>query len=201
MSQRARQRTRADVPWAMAEAEKVLAHAGYVRPPVPIEDIIIDAGLQIQSQPLEINVSGFLIRKDSGAYVGVNSLHHRNRQRFTLAHELGHYILHHDSPTVFVDDALIHFRGETTTTPNDMYEMEANAFAGALLMPESMLRRDLAGRYIDAMDEVAVRSMARRYEVSPQALTIRLMRIGLLGGVADAIAPPKQQGKRPRPDL
>ena len=174
----------------MRTADEVLSRVGYTRPPVPVHDILLEYGLQIHVQALEANVSGFLVRRETGAFVGVNALHHRNRQRFTLAHELGHFILHHDDPTIFVDDALIHFRGEDVTESSDICEMEANAFAGALLMPEKMLRQDLAGRFIDALDESAVRTLARRYEVSPQALTIRLMRVGLLGGVA----PPRGTG-------
>jgi Zn-dependent peptidase ImmA (M78 family) len=184
MNEPRKNRRTPDISLATRKADEVLSRAGYLRPPVPIHDILLDYGLQVHTQALEANVSGFLVRKDTGAFVGVNALHHRNRQRFTLAHELGHFVLHKDEPTVFVDDALIHFRGENVTQPSDIFEMEANAFAGALLMPEKMLRQDLAGRYIDALDESAVRTLARRYEVSPQALTLRLMRIGLLGGVA-----------------
>ncbi len=176
-----------DLKRAVKKAEEILSTFGISNPPIPVEDLIKWLGISIQSQPLEQNISGVLVRKDGSAVIGVNSRHHPNRQRFTLAHELGHYLLHPENPTVFVDDALINFRGEDITLPADTFEMEANAFAGALLMPTKLLREDLAGRYIDALDEAAVKRLARRYEVSPQALTIRLMRIGLLGGVGELV--------------
>jgi hypothetical protein len=177
--------SRPNLKRAIAAADRILAQHGVLAPPVPVEHILAANGLHIHYKPLEPNVSGVLVRKDGTAYVGVNAIHHKNRQRFTLAHELAHYLLHPDQPTVTVDDALIHFRGEDMTLPADTQEMEANAFAGALLMPAKLLRADLAGRYIDALDERAVRDLAGRYQVSQQALTIRLVRLGFLGGVGD----------------
>ena len=62
-------------------------------------------------------------------------------------------------------------------------ELEANAFAAALLMPEPFLRDDLQRRTYDMFDESAVKRLAQKYQVSVQALTIRLMELGLLHGL------------------
>ena len=169
---------------AVAErAAELLKSRGITKPPVPIDEIVASLGISLHYQPLESNVSGVLVRRGDSVRIGVNASHHPNRQRFTIAHELAHHILHPESPTVFVDGAFVHFRGDDVSDPEDARELEANVFAASLLMPEAYLKADLKGKLIDAFDEAAMKSLANRYQVSPQALTIRLVRLGFAGGV------------------
>lgn len=171
---------------AEKRAQDLLERHGVEQAPVDVERLAQDEQFRVHFQALEDNVSGVLVRgKDSPGTIGVNATHHPNRQRFTIAHELGHGLLHPDQPTVFVDEYMVHFRDDASKTVPDPREMEANAFAAALLMPEKLLRRDLRERVLDAMDEVAVRSLARRYRVSQQALTIRLTNLGLMVGLGN----------------
>jgi Zn-dependent peptidase ImmA (M78 family) len=151
-------------------------------PPVDVQRIAEAEGLTINFEPFEDNVSGVLIQQGNNVVIGVNEAHHPNRQRFTIAHELAHYKLHPNNPTVYVDDMMFHFRGESLTEQPPQ-EVEANSFAAALLMPEEFLRRDLITANIDALDENAVKKLAHKYGVSAQALTIRLMQLGLLSGL------------------
>ena len=169
-----------DMGRAAQRARDLLRTYSVEQPPVDVEWIVSQEGLAIVYEPLEDSVSGVLVCREDAASVGVNARHHKNRQRFTLAHELGHHQLHPHSPTVFVDDLMIHFRGEGSIPTCE--ELEANAFAAALLMPQEFLLRDLAERAIDASDESAVRSLAQRYGVSQQALTLRLVELGCLRG-------------------
>jgi Zn-dependent peptidase ImmA (M78 family) len=167
---------------AVQSAREVLKEQGIEQPPIDVEAIARGRGIQVVYKELEDGISGLLVQKDDATIIGVNKLHHTNRQRFTLAHELGHYSLHAHNPTVWVDDLMVHFRGENMHTPGTQAEVEANTFAATLLMPEQLLKSDLAGQVVDAFDEVAVRKLAQRYGVSPQALTIRLTELGLLSG-------------------
>jgi Zn-dependent peptidase ImmA (M78 family) len=164
-------------------AEELLARHNVMEPPIDVAGLIEAEGLKVVFKELEDRVSGFLLQAPSGAVVGVNSLHHPNRQRFTMAHELGHHHLHPNEPTVYVDDIMVHFRGEDIHAPQTATEIEANVFAASLLIPEKLIRRDLAERPIDALDDVAVRQLAVRYGVSAQALTIRLIELGMLSGM------------------
>lgn len=168
---------------AEREARALLERFRVTTAPVPVDVITRQLGVDLRFEALDTHVSGVLVRRGDETVIGVNARHHPNRQRFTIAHELGHFMLHPDAPTVLVDDAFVHFRGDDITAPTDSRELEANVFAACLLMPEVMLRADLRGQYIDAFDEGAVRALARRYGVSQQALTIRLVRLGLTGGV------------------
>ena len=64
------------------------------RPPVPVDQIAKKLGLLLVQLPAEDEISGAIIRKDDRVIIAVNPTHHMNRQRFTIAHELGHYFLH-----------------------------------------------------------------------------------------------------------
>jgi Zn-dependent peptidase ImmA (M78 family) len=154
------------------------------KPPVDVAAIARKEGAKVVFQDLEPHVSALLVQRDKTATIGVNALHHPNRQRFSIAHELGHYLMHADRPTVFVDEMLVHFRADATSEPADPREIEANAFAAALLMPGDWIKQDLRGRNVDALfGDRSLEKWARKYRVSQQALSIRLMNLGLLAGI------------------
>lgn len=150
--------------------------------PVDVYAVAAEHGVMVREEELEDSISGFLALKEGRRVVVVNANHHANRRRFTVAHECGHFLLHGDPGRVFVDASPIFFRDDRSSQGIDRREMEANAFAAELLMPEEELRARVA-RPIDVMDEVAVRRLASQFGVSPQALTIRLTTLGLFGGL------------------
>src|ERR1700759_201695 len=63
---------------------------------IPVEKIATKLGAEVQLAPASDDLSGFLLRdtQNNRVIIGVNSCHHANRQRFTIAHELGHLLLH-----------------------------------------------------------------------------------------------------------
>lgn len=162
-------------------ADRVLEEQGVTRPPVPVKRLAQAAGAKIVYQPYEQEVSGFLYRDRSRVIIGVNSGHHEHRQRFTIAHELGHYVLHElGSGVVHVDKAFrVRLRDELSTQGTDVEEIEANTFAAELLMPAEFVRRDLdVSDPFDIEDETVIKRLAGLYKVSPQALHLRLARLG-----------------------
>lgn len=60
-------------------------------------------------------------------------------------------------------------------------DREANYFAMCLLMPESLLRKDLEGVALDVCDDASIAKLARRYVVSIQLMTMRLTQLGYFG--------------------
>ena len=115
-----------------------------------------------------------LIRSDDKTVIGVNSLHHTNRQRFTIAHECGHLLLH-KGKDVHIDRSFrINRRDEVSSQAIDHKEIEANRFAAELLMPYDMIMSDLVEYDIDIEDEEELRGLADKYQVSVQALTHRI---------------------------
>ncbi len=163
---------------ARREAHKILHKFGYALP-VNINAIVEAHNISVRAEALEDSVSGMLVIKDGNAVIGVNMNHHPNRQRFTIAHELGHYLLHSNSSKIFIDAAPIFFRDETSSNGSRSQEIQANTFAAELLMPDAILKEQLRTHPLDPFDDMAVRRLASQFEVSVQALTIRLTKLGL----------------------
>ena len=130
---------------------------------------------------MEDLVSGLLVIKGDVVTLGVNKNHHPNRQRFTIAHELGHFFLHRQNSNIFVDDEpVVLFRDHTAAEGTKNQEIEANAFAASLLMPESIIREQLAQQPIDAFDDTSMKQLAAQFGVSVRAMIIRLTKLQLL---------------------
>lgn len=171
---------------AVRKARQVLDDLGY-EIPVDVEALAKAHGVTVVEHELEDSVSGVLMIKDSRGIIVVNGGHHPNRRRFSIAHELGHYLLHPDAGSVFVDRSPVFFRDRESSEGIKQHEIDANAFAAELLMPEKDLIAQLNDRPIDAFDEVSVHRLAARFGVSAQALTIRLTRLDLVTLAADSV--------------
>ncbi len=161
------------------KAEQLLREAGIVAPPVPVEQLAERMGALVRYVPFDGQMSGLLHRSEDGnrAVIGVNSRHPTVRQRFSIAHELGHLALH--EPAFQIDEhAFVSFRNSKSSSASDPHEIEANQFAAALLMPEALLRvcLDQLGENPDV--EESIRRLAQRFDVSTQAMTIRLTSLG-----------------------
>jgi len=143
------------------------------RMPVPVFEMVEMLGIGPEFTPMADDVSGKIVRTaaPAGYKIVVNAAHHLNRQRFTAAHELGHYIYHRDLLDFGVGDTLA-YRAEGSGFPNPRIgpaqETEANRFASNLLMPNPL---------ISALKSQGVRDpadMARRLGVSEAAMRIKL---------------------------
>jgi Zn-dependent peptidase ImmA (M78 family) len=153
--------------------------------PVNVNSLAERESILIREEALEDYVSGMLVIKDKQSVIVVNAKHYPNRRRFTIAHELGHYFLHRSFSNVFFDESLLFFRDEKSAQGTKTQEIEANTFAAELLMPEQLLRQRLSQEPLDALDDVeksALEELAAEFQVSSQALTIRLTRLGLISG-------------------
>jgi hypothetical protein len=145
--------------------------------------ILFDLGVQ-QVPDLRVGDRAYAGFLDGGArLVVVEAAHHEHRRRFSIAHEVGHFVLHYlphqASGGVFACTAA---DMETNSIPlgesaarmlHYRQEVEANQFAGDLLMPEVSVRamhRVTGGRVL---------SLARHFKVSPRAMEIRLTRLQL----------------------
>jgi hypothetical protein len=129
------------------------------RPAVPIHDIVRGLGVQLHEVP-NPGWSGAVNSNVSTAAIWVRVGDSLARQRFTIAHELGHLLLH-EAGAEYRDDT---FRG----TPK---EYQANDFAADLLMPLWMLDPVAASFGRDPG------RLAGIFQVSEQAMKIRLGRL------------------------
>lgn len=163
----------------------LLSDLGIEHPPVEVEEIAKHLGATVQLEPGGPDLSGFLLRDEEyGTIIGVNDSHHENRQRFTIAHEIGHLLLH-AGERLHVDRAQRGYqvmrRDEVSSQGTDESEIEANVFAAELLMPKAFLEADIeAADDLDLLGEDDLADMAKRYRVSTQALTFRLANLGYI---------------------
>lgn len=165
-------------------AGTLLREAGVKEPPVPIEKIARDHGALISYQPFDADdISGLLYRSaDSAPVIGVNSSNSKVRQRFTVAHELGHLLLHEGRDLILERLVRVNFRDATSSTATDEEEIDANRFAAEVLMPRPLLERSLSvllrGRSMT--DGELVQRLATRFEVSQQSMEFRMASLGML---------------------
>lgn len=149
----------------------LLAQHGQVSPPVRIERIAKGLGLELRSGDLR-DVSGVLVRQGNSAIIGTNSTQSPQRQRFTIAHELGHFLLH-EGITNHVDRSYrVNFRSAESAQATNVEEIEANYFAASILMPKHMLDELSAEEALD--NDPMVKDLARRFQVSGLAMSLRL---------------------------
>lgn len=155
-----------------ARLETVSSSDGHLTVPVDPEKIAEQLGLEVVLTPLENNVGGFILKKNEEAVrIYVNSNDSRERRKFTLAHEIGHYWLHRDDDGEF---GYVEYRGELSTRGTDPVEKWANSFAAELIMPASYIR--LAWARGDSLD-----SIQKQLGVSDAAFGHRLVNLGLIG--------------------
>lgn len=139
-------------------------------PPVNVEAIAQQIGLPIYRGNLAPNVAGMIIRdrrhpSPTGFAIHVNANDNPRRQRFTIAHEIAHYILHRDLIGDGITDDVM-YRSDL----GDMYERQANRMAADILMPAQLV--------ISHYRKVpAIAPLARAFDVSDGAMRIRLQEL------------------------
>ena len=164
------------------EAIKLLKKYSLSKSRVEVMRIAEDEGINVLEQDLESDISGILVIREGRAAIGYNRLHHSNRQRFTVAHELGHYVLHRHLRDLFIDDTLTFYRDEASSEGEYLQEIQANSFAAELLMPRGMLKEILTTQKIDIHDQDNISSLASKFGVSEQSLTYRLINLKFIAG-------------------
>ena len=167
---------------ARKKARDLLASARVKVPPVPVEQLAKLVGAEVHYEPFPGELSGMVHRQASGKHlIGVNALHPLTRQRFTVAHELGHLLLHKDEALHVDENSPIGFRTPASGQAVHSDEIEANQFAAELLMPVYLLNPAIAMIPENTGTEDAVAMLAKAFGVSEQAMTFRLSGLKVLG--------------------
>lgn len=149
------------IGFARQTARKLLADVGINNPPVSIGDIIKhikkEKDLSIHPWAFGDDTDGIQITEGEKATIGYNQTQHPHRQRFTVAHEIGHLLLGHTGRNFILD-----------LNSKKPEEIEANQFAAELLMPLEMLKKDFQNGKKNA------KCIAKAYNVSEKAVWWRL---------------------------
>lgn len=162
------------------KAKRLLQQSNALALPVNLNRVVERLGLSLNEKPLENEYSGFLAVKEKTIVI---NLHHPPvRRRFTIAHEIGHYQLHRRSEDipVFIDRAVYH-RKESVAGIDHLMEMQANAYAAGLLMPEALLDEYLEDHpALDLEKPADIKTLAEEFEVSRPAMEFRLINLGFV---------------------
>lgn len=139
---------------------------------LPVDPIrIADAlGISVREAKLSHNISGAIVAQDGDIYIMLNESDSRLRKRFTIAHELGHYMERVSNGESTNDLEFVEYRSDLSSGGTDAHEIWANRFAAELLMPKGLvhrLRKSTPAPY----------RLALIFEVSEQAMQTRLRSI------------------------
>lgn len=163
-----------DLEGAREEALRLIVKYEVIEPPVPIYRIARSEGLEVFVRDFgdSDTVSGYIDIRNRR--VIINSTDIPTRQVFTVAHELGHWILHREQ--VLADPSMaVVYRRPLAARESQKREQEANAFAGTLLVPPGLLRH-ITTQFLD----ITRQDLAKIFGVSVPMMEIRLQQEGLL---------------------
>jgi Zn-dependent peptidase ImmA (M78 family) len=156
--------------WDRLDARtKALIARFQAKPPVDLRGLARALGVPVKAATLPPNISGEIRPDDDGGYVIRVSRHDSpGRQRFTVAHELAHYLLHRGLIGGGITDDALYRSGQS-----DSVEAEANRLAADILMPAELIKERRRALERIGVDDL-VESLAETFEVSPMAISIRL---------------------------
>ena len=151
--------------------------------PVEIVRICKENGLKVFEEYLQPDISGLIVvdekewsKYETNQFIVVNLMELATRRRFTIAHELAHFVLHRNGNQLYV-----HRDMTNEGSFKNSIEQEADYFAANLLMPENliqekinMLKEEVRGK----IPEIAlVREIAYNFAVSEAVARVRLKQL------------------------
>jgi len=151
----------------------------------PIDPVIIanNLGIKVYAENFDTyngdKVSGAITKDENGKIeILVNKSDSHERQRFTIAHELGHYFLHIKNAPKY---ERVDMHRATVYTTNIPQEIEANNFAAALLMDkDTVYKKFMAARQFGLSNIACIDYLSNLFEVSRSAMEYRLRNVGLI---------------------
>lgn len=152
---------------------------------IPVEVVMMANyyGFEVYELDMDDSTSGLIIvdekpikNFDSNKIIVVNSNHSNARKRFTIAHELGHFILDNKPSKCYAH--------RDSTGVYNTRERDANSFASALLMPENDVKKFVnsltENTEFSIPDFILIDKISKRYNVSIQAAEVRLNKLNLI---------------------
>ena len=149
-------------------SKKVLRDSRITNPPVDLEVILHAHGIKYSEvEDFPDTVDALIVEDGTQIHAAVNARQHLHRRRFSLAHELGHFFLHRglsEDTAVSIDNPPDENEETWSKSPQ---EIEADLFAGELLVPLEMLkpRRSLQ-----------IPDLAKVFLVSEQVVSVAISR-------------------------
>lgn len=156
---------------AREKAHNIISMYHINEPPVDINKVALFLGFIVVPFDFPETISAVIKIEGTKKVIAVNKNHPEVRQRFSISHELGHYLSGHENFSH--DQGVLVDRDKKYLDPHHRQEEEADEFAAELLIPETMLKNDV---FINKLDAA---SLAKKYNVSEQAMWIQLINLKL----------------------
>jgi len=137
-------------------------------PPVKVGALASALGLRVVLATLPMNISGLIEPDKDGFVVKINRFESKERQRFTIAHEIAHYLIHRDRINAGIFDSVL-YRSKLSSR----MEAEANRLAADIVMPIQAVTAAMSKRS-SKLDDDGISELAEIFGVSKQAMTIRV---------------------------
>lgn len=156
----------------IAPEERLIVDRHLSSYPVKLGQLAKDLGVEIKVSGIGTGISGQIRREDEKYVIRVNRNEARERQRFTIAHELAHYLLHRgiiDSSPAGITDTVLYRSGAP-----ERIEYEANRLAAMIVMPMPLVERELKEKFGGVVTEATIDGLASLFEVSKAAMEIKL---------------------------
>jgi Zn-dependent peptidase ImmA (M78 family) len=127
--------------------------------PISLRRVTPYLNLKYLKMSFDRNTCGMLVHSNKGSYIFINADQPYTRRRFSVAHEIGHYFLGHESDVTQENDQ------------NRYEEVQANRFASCLLMPDELF-------HFVHKEQTSIKEMANWLRVSPISVAIRCTQLG-----------------------
>jgi Zn-dependent peptidase ImmA (M78 family) len=167
---------------ARSSADRLRQRLRLREAPIDVDRAVRALGLRVVYEALGEDVSGLLIWCPKPAVICVNRDLPAPKQRLVIAHEMGHVYLGHEfapEQYVHVDKKFDRYRDCISPGLTEQ-DLEANAFAGELVIPTKLLRQAVADIGSSELTEENIQDLAEQFDVTVQSMAIRLSRLGLL---------------------
>ena len=138
--------------------------------PVPVGEIAVRLGIEVYSLTLDPNISGLIKKNGNGVFeININNTDAAVRQRFTVCHEVAHFLLHRS----YIDGDGIKDNILYRSKLSNAQEAEANRLAAALLLPLQSVREWHLSRFAGPIDKANLRAIGEKFRASELAVGYR----------------------------
>ena len=162
-------------------AQMILDRLGIEEVPIPIVAIMKSLNFQVVAGELKDEISGIIGIDDdlaknfkSSKVIAINNKDNVGHQRFTMAHELAHYLFDFD-----VSNQIVYYNTYNTFEDENEEERRANYFAANLLMPEKKFKKEFDTVVIKNNLYVTVEKLSQIFQVSGEAVRRRISELSL----------------------
>jgi hypothetical protein len=141
--------------------------------PVRLSELAKALGVPVKAATLGPGISGEIRPSENGFVIRINRHDPAKRQRFTVAHELAHFLLHADQIGTGISDDVLY-----RSSLSDRREAQANRLAADILMPDNLVRQQVEAAHEKGVGDLVL-FLAEEFAVSEAAMRIKLDQLGV----------------------